>query len=604
MKRIALLIASVMLFALIAGCGSPVSSTGSSAGPVENEQETEVAVTPSAEETRTDTEAAEEASEPEMQEFAEEAEVDEPEPTGAIIPAEECQAKGYDVRYGMFDFETYVELPLVDKQETLTYWFMMQPFMMGYNNITENDFTYFHEMESRTGIHMDLTAVSLFSAAEQFALMLTSGDYTDLVEGAITFYTGGGTKAIEDGFLIDMLDYLDVMPNMEAWLHSDPSYLPDVLTLDGQLPYAPLFSEVERNVGPQFRGDWLDQLGLEPPTTYDEYHDVLAAIRDAYGAGLWLDNKGTQRNNVLSAGYDVHVNQDQSTRPFRVIDGTVEFSPATEDYRSFMQLMNAWWDEGLIYQDFLAQQNVSSPDFSALLNGQIGAWATDSGTMASYDDLSDEIDVRPAPLPRKEAGQTLHLYAQSGAVGDGTAITSSCGDPELAARWLDYNYTYDGTLLCGYGVEGEGLTFDENGTPMYSDLVLNNPDMITVACSLVYSKYNGAAVIDAYRFSPGYTQKQKDAIALWLNNLDTTHEYPAAVQFTIEESGRYSKILSDLQTYASQCALQFITGEMSPDSDWDNYFDTLKSLEVDELEALCQTAYDRYLTLGTDNGQE
>lgn len=598
-KRLSIFFAVIFILSLLTGCGGAPASEAESAAAAPAGSGQEVPSTDEMPEPPPEApEAPEEA--PSAQE-PDSAETLPAAPTGAVIPAEECQAQGYDVRYGMFDFETYMELPLTDEPASLSYWFMIQPFMMGYNNVTENDFTYFKEMEARTGVHLELKAVSLFSAAEQFALMVTSGDYTDLVEGALTNYSGGGTKAIEDGFLLDLMEYLDEMPNLDAWLHSDPSYLADVLTLNSELPYAPLFSEVERNVGPQLRGDWLDALALDLPETYDDYHDVLAAFKDAYGAGLWLDSSGTQRNNVLSAGYDIHVNQDQSSRPFRVVDGVVEYSPATEDYRAFMTLMNQWWNEGLIYSDFLAQQNVSTPDNSTILNGQVGVWATDSGTMASYDELSDEIDVRAAPLPRKEAGQTLHLYAQSGAVGDGTSITTSCSDPVLAARWLDYNYTYDGTLLCGYGIEGEGLTFDENGTPMYTDLVLNNPDMITVACSLVYSKFGGAGVIDATRFSPGYTQKQNDAIALWLDNLDTEHEFPASVQFTTPESETYSSILSDLDTYADQCALQFITGELSPERDWDSYMAKLDSLDVAALTDLCQMAYDRYLENGQTN---
>ncbi len=39
----------------------------------------------------------------------------------------------------------------------------MQPFMMGYNNVTVDDFTYFKEMKSRTGVHPDITAVSMLS---------------------------------------------------------------------------------------------------------------------------------------------------------------------------------------------------------------------------------------------------------------------------------------------------------------------------------------------------------------------------------------------------------------------------------------------------------
>lgn len=584
-KKLSLILAVIMVFGLLSGCGKDQVSAAVDASEAPAESSAEQA--PAASETP--------APGPELEEGSTEEPPAETGLTGAVIPAEECQAQGYDVKYGMYDFETYVELPLTKDGDTLSYWFMLQPFMMGYNNYTPEDFTYFKEMEARTGVHLDLIPVSMFSVAEQFSLMVTSGDYADLIESATTYYSGGANKSIEDGFVLDLADYLDDMPNYVAWLDSDPTYRKDIETLDGGIAYAAGFTEVERNVGPQLRGDWLDALGLDVPTTYEEYHDVLAAFKTQYGAGLWLDSYGAQRNNVLSSGYNVHSNNsDPTVKPFRIVDGVVEYSPYTEDYHEFMKLLSSWWNEGLIYQDFLSQQSVSTPDNSLVLNGVVGAWATDNNTMVTYDELSDEIDVRPAPIPRREAGQTIHLYAQSGKCGDGTSISTTCVDPVLAARWLDYNYTYEGTLLCGYGVEGEGLTFDENGRPMYTDLVLNNPDMITVACSLLYSKYGGAGVIDAYRYTPGYTEKQKAATALWLDNLDTACEFPDRVQFTVEESAEYSKIMSDLDTYANQSTLQFITGDLSVDTDWDSYLASLESLEVARVQEICQTAYDRY----------
>lgn len=583
-KSLSLILAMVLVFGLLSGCGG--DQTVSNAGAAEASATSAETVPETGEAPASTPEAAAGSAGETPVETA---------LTGAVISAEECQAKGYDVQHGMFDFETYVELPLTENGDTLSYWFMLQPFMMGYNNYTPEDFTYFKEMEARTGVHLDLIPVSMFSVTEQFSLMVTSGDYADMIESGATYYSGGGGKAIEDGFLMDMTDLLDEMPNYEAWIDSDPSYRKDLLTLDGGIAYAAGFTEVERNVGPQLRGDWLDELGLDIPTTYDEYHDVLAAFKNKYGAGIWLDSYGAQRNNVLSAGFNVHSNNsDPTVKPFRIVDGVVEYSAYTEDYHEFMKLLSSWWDEGLIYQDFLSQQSVSTPDNSLVLNGVVGAWATDNNTMVSYDELSDEIDIRPAPIPRQEADQTIHLYSQSGKCGDGTSISTSCADPVLAARWLDYNYTYEGTLLCGYGVEGEGLTFDGDGKPMYTDLVLNNPDMITVACSLLYSKYGGAGVIDAYRYTPGYTEKQKAATELWLDNLDTACEFPDRVQFTIEESAEYSNIMSDLDTYANQATLQFITGDLSAENDWDEFIASLESLEVERAQELCQIAYDRY----------
>ena len=594
-KILALLLALAMLTVLLAGCGSTQSSAPASASGSET-----ASAAGSVQEAEEEQETAEDPAEASAED-ASAVEPDAQEPvkyTGAVIPAEECQAEGYDVQYGMFDFETYVELPITDTPETLTYWMMMQPFMMGYNNVTVDDFTYFKEMESRTGVHLDITAVSMFSVLEQFSLMVTSGDYSDMVEGAVSYYSGGATKAIEDGFLMDLTDLMGEMPNYEAWIDSNPRYRGDILTLNEEIAYAALFSETERNVGPQLRGDWLAELGLDVPETYDDYHDVLTAFKENYGGTLWLDSHGTQRNNVLSAGYDVHVNnQDLASKPFRIIDGVVEFSPSTDDYRDFMRLMSQWYDEGLIYPDFLSQQDVSTPDANLVLTNQISAWAADNNTMITYDTLTDDIDIQPAPLPRKEPGQQLHLYTGVGGIGDGTSITTQCSDPELAARWLDYNYTYDGTLLCGYGVEGEGLQFDVEGNPGYTDLVLNNPDYITVACSLMYSKFGGAGVIDAHRFDPSYNEKQMHALDLWLTGLDTDHEYPSSVQFTVDESEDYQIIMSDLETFFNQSALQFITGEKDVEKDWDSYLADLDSLRVGELTDLCQMAYDRYMEI-------
>lgn len=587
MKKLsAILLSAALLLSLLSGCGNTSSSKSSASNrtSIQESSAPEVHSAPSVSSEFSSSEASNDC--------AEEASV----LTGAVIPAEECQAQGYPVKYGMYDFETYVALPLTDGNETLSYWFMMQPFMMGYNNVSERDFTYFKEMEARTGVTLNLIAISMFSVSEQFSLMVTSGDYADMIEGATAYYSGGGSKAIADGFLADMNDYLDLMPNYVAWLDSDPSYRRDITTMDGGIAYAALFGETERNVGIQLRGDWLDALGLDLPTTYDEYHDVLTAFQNTYGAGLWLDSNGSQRNDVLSAGYNVHSNNsDPTVRPFRVIDGMVEYSAGTEDYREYVTMLHSWWQDGLIYRDFLSQQSVSSPDSSLVLNNTISIWASDSGTMETYDSLTDSIDIRPAPLPRREAGQTLHLYDQTGKCGDGTSISTTCADPELAARWLDYCYTYDGMLLYNYGIEGEGLTFDEDGSPMYTDLVLNNPDMITVACSLLYSKFGGAGVVNAYRFSPGYTEKQNQAISLWTENLDSDYELPGAVQFTTEESSEYSTILSDLDTYAYQATLQFITGERSIDTEWNSYIETLNSLKLEQIEILCQTAYDRYM---------
>ena len=129
---------------------------------------------------------------------------------------------------------------------------------------------------------------------------------------------------------------------------------------------------------------------------------------------------------------------------------------------------------------------------------------------------------------------------------------------------------------------------------MYTDLVLNNPDMITVAAASYYSKFAGAGVIDAYRFADSYSDSQKAAIELWTTGLDNDYTYPTSINMTLEESERASELLSSVETYVDQYSLAFITGSSDPGSDWDSFQSDLSSLEVEELVEIYQTAYDRY----------
>lgn len=580
-KRASCILTAMLLTALSACAGDvqPKNASAASQSPVQiSVKQAEDLAEVSVEETDSAATSAEETT--------------SAEPTGVVIDAETCQANGYDILYGMYDFETYMELPLTDSGESLSYWCMIPPFMNNYN-VDLNDVTYYKEMEARTGVHIDLRVASFLNASEQFNLMITAGEYADLLEGAVHNINGGGTKGIEDGILLDMTPYIENnMPNYSAWMDNDPAVRAAVTNLDGTIAVAAGITKDEWNVGPQLRGDWLEALNLEVPVTYDDYYEILKAFNSEYGATLWLDGNGTNRNNCLSAGYDVQVASFYTN--FRVLDGTVEYSPATNDYFEFLQLMNKWWNEGLIYKDFISQANVSTPDNSLIANNTVGVWTTDTGNMMDYQDLSEEIQIAAAGQPRKSVGQTLHMYIPEYASLDGVSMSSTCAEPELAAKWLDYNYTYDGVLLCNFGVEGEGMIFTD-GKPGYSDLVLNNPEMITVACSVFYSKYSGAGVMDENRFMDSYNQQQKDAIDLWNTNMDNSHELPNGVPMTVDETSQYSALMSDIETYVDQMRLSFIISEKLTQADWDSYLDNLSQLDLDRVVEITQMAYDRYL---------
>lgn len=116
-----------------------------------------------------------------------------------------------------------------------------------------------------------------------------------------------------------------------------------------------------------------------------------------------------------------------------------------------------------------------------------------------------------------------------------------------------------------------------------------------VACSILYAKYGGAGIIDVDRFNAGYSEKQLAALETWNSNLgDGEYTAPGAIQYSTEEAEAYAALFADISTYATQCSLSFLTGDMSLEDDWDTYLANLEQLGLSDWLEVCQSAYDRY----------
>lgn len=62
---------------------------------------------------------------------------------------------------------------------------------------------------------------------------------------------------------------------------------------------------------------------------------------------------------------------------------------------------------------------------------------------------------------------------------------------------------------------------------------------------------------------------------------------------TDEESDVYNGNVADIETYAQESILSFITGAMDINTEWDTYVSTLESMGVQENMEIYQAALDR-----------
>lgn len=107
----------------------------------------------------------------------------------------------------------------------------------------------------------------------------------------------------------------------------------------------------------EIRKDWLDELGLKMPTTIDELHDVLVEFRNAKLAGEetlpMVVGNSLYSNWANSANHSLGLDPILSALGaypgfFLEEGGHATYSTFTPEMRSALELLNTWYEEGLI----------------------------------------------------------------------------------------------------------------------------------------------------------------------------------------------------------------------------------------------------------------
>lgn len=449
--------------------------------------------------------------------------------------------------------------------------------------------------QEQTGITLE---VSYYT---DFSLLVASGDYPDILVGAWnTAYSGGIDRAIEDGIIVPINDYIEeYAPDYLAALESNPDYMKNARTAQGYIPgFWQLRSDPALNsYGAIVRKDWLDTLGMEVPTTLDEFYNMLVAFRDEMGATAPLSvDIGTLRNlcvygiftspfNLVSSGY-YHV------------DGTVHYGAAEAEFKDVLAWLNQLFNEGLLDANILTLDSATLA--SNIMNGVSGVAAGyASGSMGNWLTTMKDVDPEFAlagmgSLVRNEGDRAMFGQRQD-RVATLTAITTACEDVEAAVKFLNYGYTEAGNLLMYYGIEGISYEIID-GYPYFTDFVKNNPDGIPFAQILSqydYSPHNGPYLANGDYSLQTYNEAQLAALAAWQDNDVNEHYVPGTITVAPEDTDEYAFIKSEVDTYVNENFALFVTGARSLE-EFDDYLATLESMGISRMLEIYQAAFDTF----------
>ena len=558
-KYLAMLLALCMVLSLFAGCGSSGKTEESAAAPAE------------------ETAAAVEETAPEAEEPAEEASAVE-----EIVEVESNELP-----------ESY---PLISEEGmTMTAFQSTNPNLADLIN-NYGDLPWWQEVSARTGISFEWTMASWASVEEQFNLLIAADDMPNLCLTA-NYYTDGITSAVENEIFVNLADYIDeYAPNYKAVVEREDVY-PATHDQEGNIIafYQIAEEEFTPNNGVLFRGDLLEEQGLEIPVTYDEYEETLLALKDAYGMGSPIFHY-TDNSQWLSAGMGVKTDFSLNG------DGEVVYGPVEDAYREYLSIANKWFEEGLIYKDFYA-----IPD-GQNINYLVEKMSTGESVVTfAYCEFANMIALDEGQyfvagyIPRDDADEQVHLTEGVDSkigLGKAYAIGPNSSEEEIQAlcMLMNYFYTEEGALLANYGVEGVAFEYQEDGTPWYTDMILNNPDGLTMTQALCfYVGYMVPCDCDYTVYNIASLTTWADFVDAW-SKADNAWRFPD-VSLTAEEQEDYAAASADVDTYLDETLVKFIIGELDVDDDavWQEYLNSLESLGVGTMIEIYEAAYERYL---------
>ncbi len=563
-KYLALLLALAMLTVMFAGCSNKAEE-------------------PAVEESAAVEEApAEESASEEASAEGEEASVEE-------VPAEPEINPEYPV------------YPISDG-EVLTM-FVEFPGFLASNMETMQEMPAYQKAAEITGVDLQFQSVSQQALTEQFNLMCASGDLPDIVGGNVS-YTNGSAAAIEDEVFMELTDLVHTYMG-DYWdiLSSQESYMDSAVDENGYMAYFMAFTDASwSQMGPQIRADWLEEFGMDMPVTYDDYYEYLTAAKAAYDPTdtFMLTGASQQQGNGWVGGFGTSgMPVDGGNNMFLNADGAVTSGYVVDSWKDYLQMMNKWYSEGLINPDFISMTNdpLASNADAVILGSNAALWYAQGDIMGTYISKAEDpnFSIVGTQEPVLTEGEKFHFGTNGeGSASNSVALSTNCTNPELAAKWINFWYTEEGQILSAYGVEG--LSFEYvDGEPQYTDAVLNNPDFFMTNFAIAYyCASQTPSISSSTKDWPNYRQETIDAFKLWTGSGDDAYVLPTAMSLTVEESERSSVLLTDIDTYAEENVMKFITGEKSFD-EWDDFVGTIKSMGIEECIEIYQASYDRYM---------
>ena len=441
-----------------------------------------------------------------------------------------------------------------------------------------------------------------------------SGDIPDLLFNA----TGDSDYQTYKGLFMELTDLIaQYAPNVTAMFEEEPDTLALSKTYEGEIYATPKFQgKWPDSNGVLFMNKvWLDNLGLEAPTTLSEFKNVLMAFRDndADGDGDpsneipldfngWFGSAYSVNNLIGSWGIQL---VNWGTDAYFAEDGIVKNFAVDDRYKAMMTYLADLYKEGLINvnaitNDYSMFQSLSR---SGVVGCVYGWEETDKFGPENYNQYSPvgpcviDVDDYAGVDPR-----WTYDFSGLNMSSNRVCMSAKCANPEAAMKFIDQFYRPDVSVQVLFGGITDGCVsevaenhfkvedpLDPNtdpGTWKWTSSMADNGPMYIRRATIVDMAQDMTYAVQE-------REQYKEAIARI--NMETEYYPQMFMKYTSEDTNAMAVQQANINNIINNYWALWLTGESDIESDWEDYVYAAESAGLTDNLKIRQAAFDTYL---------
>ena len=410
-------------------------------------------------------------------------------------------------------------------------------------------------------------------------------------------------------------DYRARMAELYGPDHFDYS-LRSVTVADGNIYGYPTIN-ISTNDLPWFQvyinTKWLDNLGLEMPTNYDELVEVLRAFKNGD------PNQNGKADEIPAMGMTYNRHWDLPSwiinnwifvndgTFFNDVDGQLMLPYDTDEYREGVKALHDLVEEGLLSPlSWTVKENTEYKSILSPVDDVAKVGVFSCHLASAFNENSHLLDEYEALLPFNYA--PLKSYMP----GSGVFISADTEYPDECFRLLQLISTEAGSMACVYGEEGVdwewGIDYVTGETAVHKLRTFSQANSSTWSASRAIlvkhglsTKYHDAIMNppESMTWVEKRTMKNNQYAVDYIAIAEQANPeaYVDTLVYNDEENDILGNMQVDVMDYVKEYRAKFASGELDPhdDAQWNKYVQNLHDMGTDVWLEQSQIAYERWL---------